>query len=376
MKNSIIRSFVVLVFSTVIFSCKPEFKGVVIESEKQRFGIDTITTELINPWGMAFLPDGRILVTERSGSIRVIQNGEMQESPLEGVPAVFAEGQGGLMEIKLHPDYENNGWIYLTYSKPGPDTTSSTTLARAKIEGNRLIELTELFNAKPWIVSDYHYGSRIAFDGAGHLFLTSGERGQRDSAQTLSNHFGKVIRLNEDGTIPSDNPFVNTPGALPEIWSYGHRNPQGLLFDTETRQLWDTEHGPMGGDELNLVEPGKNYGWPVITYGINYDSTIISTLTEKEGMEQPVRYWKPSIATCGLMKVEGDRYPNWKSNYLVGALAQMHVARVELSDGKYVREERLLEKAGRVRYVAQDPDGIIYVATEGPGSLLKLVPLN
>lgn len=209
----------------------------------------------------------------------------MQEAPLEGVPAVFAEGQGGLMEIMLHPDYANNGWIYLTYSKPGPDTTSSTALARAKIEGNRLTELTELFNAKPWIVSDYHYGSWIAFDGAGHLFLTSGERGQRDSAQTLSNHFGKVIRLNDDGSVPSDNPFVNTPGALPEIWSYGHRNPQGLLYDSETKQLWDTEHGPMGGDELNLVEPGKNYGWPVITYGINYDSTIISNLTEKEGME-------------------------------------------------------------------------------------------
>lgn len=376
MKNSIFLLPFVLFLAFVVSSCKPDYKGPVIESQKQRFGIDTITTELINPWGLAFLPDGRILVTERSGSIRVIAEGKMQPEPLEGVPAVFAEGQGGLMDIQLHPDYKSNGWIYLTYSKPGKDTTSATTLARARVEGNRLVDLKEIFIAKPWLNSDYHYGSRIAFDGQGHLFLTSGERGARDSAQTLSNHFGKVIRLNDDGSVPQDNPFVNTPGALPEIWSYGHRNPQGLLFDSQTRQLWDTEHGPMGGDELNLVEPGKNYGWPVISYGINYDSTIITELTEKEGMEQPVRYWKPSIATCGLMKVAGSRYPEWKGNYMVGALAQMHVARVELADGKYVGEERLLEKAGRVRCVAQDPEGYIYVATEGPGSLLKLIPLK
>lgn len=376
MKNTIFLSSILLFFTLIIFSCAPEYKGPVVESQKQRFGIDTITTELINPWGIAFLPDGRILVTERSGSIRVIAEGKMQAEPLEGVPTVFAQGQGGLLDIQLHPDYKSNGWIYLTYSKPGKDTTSATTLARAKIEGNRLVDLTEIFIAKPWLNSDYHYGSRIAFDGQGHLFITSGERGARDSAQTLSNHFGKVIRLNDDGSVPKDNPFVNTPGALPEIWSYGHRNPQGLLFDAETRQLWDTEHGPMGGDELNLVEPGKNYGWPVITYGINYDSTVISDLTEKEGMEQPIRYWKPSIATCGLMKVEGSRYPEWKGNYMVGALAQMHVARVEMNGKKYIGEERLLEKAGRVRCVAQDPEGFIYVATEGPGSLLKLIPLK
>ena len=376
MKNNAFLILTSLFFSLLFIACSPDYKGPVIESQKQKFGIDTITTELINPWGLAFLPDGRILVTERQGSIRVIANGKMQPEPLEGVPAVFAQGQGGLLDIQLHPDYSQNGWIYLTYSKPGQDTTSATTLARAKIEGNKLVELSELFIAKPWLNSDYHYGSRIAFDGEGHLFMTSGERGQRDSAQTLTNHFGKVIRLNDDGSVPKDNPFLNTPGALPEIWSYGHRNPQGLLFDQETRQLWDTEHGPMGGDELNLVLPGKNYGWPVISYGINYDSTIITELTAKEGMEQPVRYWKPSIATCGLMKVEGDRYPGWIGNYMVGALAQMHVARVEISDGKYLGEERLLEKAGRVRCVAQDPKGNIYVATEGPGSLLRLVPLK
>lgn len=376
MKNSIFLFLTLGFFSSLLIGCKPDFNGPEIESQKQKFGLDTVSVDVVNPWGMAFLPDGRVLITERSGSIRVINKGKMQAEPLEGVPPVFAQGQGGLLDIQLHPDYASNGWIYLTYSKPGADTTSATTLARARIDGNILVDLSELFIAKPWYNSDYHYGSRIAFDGAGHLFIASGERGARDSAQTLTNHFGKIIRLNEDGTVPADNPFINTRGALPEIWSYGHRNPQGLLFDSESGQLLDTEHGPMGGDELNLVEQGKNYGWPVITYGINYDSTIISDLTSKEGMEQPVRFWKPSIATCGLMKVEGNLYPRWKGNYLVGALAQMHVARVEMEGNKYIDEERLLEKAGRVRCVAQDPDGIIWVATEGPGSILRLIPLK
>ena len=376
MRNILLLSALAI---TVMVSCmkgKPSFNGAEVSSQKLRFGIDTISKDFINPWGMAFLPDGRILVTERQGSIRIVQDGKLLSDSVEGVPAVFAEGQGGLLDIKLHPDYEKNGFIYLTYSKPGPDTTSATTLARTRIEGNRFVDFTELFSAKPFFKSGHHFGSRIAFDGKGHLFISSGERGQRDSAQVLSNHFGKIIRLNEDGSVPNDNPFINTPGALPEIWSYGHRNPQGLIYDSETSQLWDAEHGPMGGDELNLVQPGKNYGWPVITYGINYDSTIISDLTTKDGMEQPVRFWKPSIATCALLKVTSDRYPAWKGNFMVTALAQMHIARVEMNGNTYTGEERLLEKVGRVRCIAQSPDGYLYVATEGPGGLLKLVPLD
>ena len=376
MKNSLIIPCLLLLAVASCTKDKPSFNGAEVVSQKQRFGIDTLSTELINPWGMAFLPDGRILVTERQGSIRIVQDGKLLPETVEGVPAVYAEGQGGLLDIKLHPDYDKNGWIYLTYSKPGPDTTGATTLARTKIEGNRFVEYTELFSAYPYFKSGAHFGSRIAFDGKGHVFISSGERGQRDSAQVLTNHFGKIIRLNEDGTVPSDNPFVGTRGALPEIWSYGHRNPQGLLYDAETGQLWDAEHGPMGGDELNLVQPGKNYGWPAITYGMNYDTTVISDLTAKDGMEQPVRYWKPSIATCALLKVTSDRYPNWKGNFLVTALAQMHIARVEMNGNTYAGEERLLEKVGRVRCVAQSPDGYLYVATEGPGSLLKLVPLD
>jgi glucose/arabinose dehydrogenase len=292
------------------------------------------------------------------------------------VPAVFANGQGGLMDIKLHPDYASNGWIYLTYAKPG-EGGGGTVIARTKLEGNNLTGLEELFSAQPLSGSGAHFGSRIVFDGKGYIFFTSGERGTKPNAQDLTNHLGKVLRLHEDGKVPTDNPFVNTPDAKPEIWSYGHRNPQGLVYDKATETLWDVEHGPMGGDELNKVEKGKNYGWPVITYGMNYDSTAITDITEKEGMEQPVFYWKPSIATCGMTQVTGDKYPGWNGNLLVGALAKQHIARVELdAQGKFVKQEKLLENIGRVRAVEQSPDGYLYVATETPGMLLKLVPVK
>lgn len=347
--------------------------GAVVNSEKQKFIVDTITTALKSPWGMAFLPDGRALVTEKAGEIRIIKDGKLLEDKITGVPAVFANGQGGLMDIQLHPDYAKNGWIYLSYAKPQGEE-GGTVIARAKLEGNALTNLEELFQALPISSSGAHFGSRISFDGKGYMFFTSGERGKKENAQDLGNHLGKVLRLHDDGKIPADNPFVNTAGAKPEIWSYGHRNLQGLYYDKETETLWNHEHGPKGGDELNRVQKGKNYGWPVITYGINYDGTPITDVTEKEGMEQPVRYWVPSIAPCGLTMVTSNRYPNWKGNFLVGALAFQLVARVELADGKFVKEERLLEKIGRVRAVVQSPDGYIYVATENPGKIVRLVP--
>jgi glucose/arabinose dehydrogenase len=324
---------------------------------------------------MAFLPDGRILVTERAGEIRIIKDGKLSAEKISGVPAVYAQGQGGLLDIALHPDYNTNGWIYLSYSKPGQDG-GGTTIARAKLNGNTLTDLQELFSAQPFGSSAVHFGSRIVFDGKGYMFFSSGERGTKENAQNLGNHLGKVLRLHDDGKVPTDNPFVNTEGAKPEIWSYGHRNPQGLIYDKETNSLWDLEHGPKGGDELNLVEKGKNYGWPVITYGINYDGTPITDIKEKEGMEQPIRYWVPSIAPCGMALLNSDRYPGWKNNIFVGALAHQHVARVELSNGSYVKEEKLLDKIGRVRAVSQSPDGYLYVATEGPGLLVRLVPAN
>ncbi len=352
------------------------FTGKVTESEKQKFGVDTIATELTNPWGIAFLPDGRILITERAGEIRIVKDGKLLAEKIGNVPAVFANGQGGLLDIKLHPDYASNGWIYLTYAKPG-EGGGGTVVARAKLEGNNLANLEELFTALPLLGSGAHFGSRIVFDGKGYIFFSSGERGTKENAQDLTNHLGKILRLHEDGKVPTDNPFVNTPGAKPEIWSYGHRNPQGLVYANATETLWDVEHGPMGGDELNRVEKGKNYGWPIITYGMNYDSTAITDITQKEGMEQPVFFWKPSIATCGLVLVTSEKYPEWKGNLLVGALAKQHVARVELdAQGKFVKQEKLLENIGRVRAVEQSPDGYLYVATETPGMLLKLIPLK
>jgi glucose/arabinose dehydrogenase len=321
---------------------KIESTAPVISSEKLKFSVDTIASGLENPWGIAFLPDGRMLVTELNGQIGIIKDGKLLDETVSNVPAVAAAGQGGLLDIKLHPDYANNGWIYLTYSKPG-EGGAATTLTRTKLEGNALVNTEELFTAQPFA-----------------------------NSQNLGNHLGKIIRLHEDGKVPADNPFVNTPNAKPEIWSYGHRNPQGLFYDRETSTLWEVEHGPKGGDELNKVEKGKNYGWPVITYGIDYSGEPISDITEKEGMEQPIWYWKPSIGTCGMTLVTSDKYPSWKGNALVGGLALTHIARVELKDGKYVSYEKVLDGIGRVRAIEQGPDGFIYAAIQG--MIVKIIP--
>lgn len=351
-------------------------RGTLIDSEKQRFGLDTLATGLANPWGMAFLPDGRILVTERAGAIRIIQNKQLTADRIQNVPAVYQNGQGGLLDIQLHPDYATTGWIYFSYAKAGTGG-GGTALGRAKLQGNAFTEVQELFVGQPFSNSGQHFGSRIAFDNNGYVYLSTGDRGNPANAQSLSNHWGKVIRLHDDGRVPSDNPFVNTANARPEIWSYGHRNVQGMTFDVATQTLWAHEHGPRGGDEINRVERGKNYGWPTITFGINYDGTPITSETQRPGMEQPVRQWTPSIAPCGMTVVTSARYPQWRGNLLVGALALRHVARVELdANGRYVREERLLNNFARFRYVAQSPDGYIHLATENPGMVLRIVPVN
>ena len=264
------------------------YSGSTYESEKLTFGIDTIASNLKNPWGIAFLPDGRMLVTERAGEVLIFQD-DKQIADKITIPDVFVNGQGGLLDIKLHPDFDDNGWIYLSYAKRG-EGGGGTVIARTKMEGNKFGVIEELFSAQPRSESGVHFGSRIVFDGDGYMFFSSGERGTKENAQNLGNHLGKVLRLHDDGKVPDDNPFVNTKDAKPEIWSYGHRNPQGLVYDADTKTLWDVEHGPRGGDELNKVEKGKNYGWPVITYGINYDGTPITDKTSQEGMEQPVWY--------------------------------------------------------------------------------------
>lgn len=370
------RKLICLAFTLVSigFAQGQPVAGSTITTQKQKFVLQSITKELQRPWGMAFLPDGRILVTELAGEIRIIKDGKLLDEKIAGVPEVFSNGQGGLLDIQLHPDYVKNGWIYITYAKPDGTKGGGTTVIRAKLKGNELTNIEQLFNAQPSSPSGAHFGSRIVFDGKGYIFFSCGERGKMENAQDLTNHLGKIMRLHDDGRVPTDNPFVNTAGAKPEIWSYGHRNPQGLVYDKATGTLWDDEHGPKGGDELNKVEKGKNYGWPVITYGINYDDKPITDITKKDGMEQPVRYWVPSIAPCGMLLVTSDKYPNWKGNLLVGALSFQLVARVELDKGKFVAEERFLEKIGRVRAIAQSPDGFIYVATENPGTISKLVP--
>ncbi len=337
------------------------------------FVVDTITDELNVPWGMAFLPDGRILVTEKAGEIRIIDNDKLLDDKIQGVPQVHNQGQGGLLDIFLHPDFDSNGWIYLTYAKP-VEGGAVTALARAKLDDTRLVDFKEIFVTNPVVNSSHHFGSRVAFDNDGYLFITVGERGTMENSQDLSNDYGKIHRLMDDGSIPEDNPFVDTPNAESSIWSFGHRNEQGLYFDKDSGILWEHEHGPKGGDELNIVVKGKNYGWPVISYGINYDGSTITEISEKEGLEQPVHYWDPSIAPSGLTMIKGDLFEDWKGNLLVGALAHQHVTRVVLDGKSFKEKEIILKDVGRVRDVRESPDGHIYVAVEGPGMLLKLSP--
>ena len=351
----------------------------IIESEVQKFTLDTVVSGLNVPWGMAFLPNGDMLISERSGALLVFSEGKLS-APVDGLPDIMAIGQGGLLDIALHPDYANNGWIYFSYSalnSGGSRPTGNTAIMRARLDGYRLVDQQVIFRGQPATDRNYHFGCKIAFDGRGHIFFGIGDRGQHfDFPQKLDNHNGKIHRLNDDGSIPADNPFVNTSGSMASIWSYGHRNPQGTCFDPTTGDLWVSEHGPRGGDELNLIKPGLNYGWPVISYGINYDGTILTHITEKEGMEQPNFYWTPSIGPCGMTFVTGDRYPNWKNNILLGSLPLKHLERVVLEADRVTHREELLKGIGRVRNVVMSPDGFIYFAIETPGYILRLMPID
>ncbi|HEX7091345.1 MAG TPA: PQQ-dependent sugar dehydrogenase [Longimicrobiales bacterium] len=356
-------------------------------SQHHDFRVVTVAEGLVHPWSIAFLPGGDVLITERPGRLRVVRGGVLLPDPIEGVPAVRARGQGGLLDVVPHPDFANNRLLYLTYSKPNEDGSQGTTaVARGRLEGNRLVDVQDIFVAKAWSTTGLHFGSRLVFDGRGHIFFSVGDRGappvrataERHPAQDLSNHQGTIIRLHEDGRIPADNPFVNRAGALPEIWSYGHRNPQGLAIHPETGDLWANEQGPRGGDELNLVRPGRNYGWPVIGYGINYNGDTIHVSTHREGMEQPVHYWVPSIATSGLLIYTGDAFPHWRGSFFVGGLAGQQLARLTVESQRVTNVEVLLEGFGRIRDVRQGPDGLIYLAIDdrsgGATSVVRLEP--
>jgi glucose/arabinose dehydrogenase len=324
---------------------------------------------------MAFLPDGSMLITEKSGKLIHFKDGI--KTNIEGVPDVYVRGQGGFMGLKLHPDYENNGWIYMTYaSSEGEGDGGNTALARAKLSGTSLVDFEQLYKASPNTKRGQHFGSRIEFDDEGYLYFSIGERGERDvNPQDINRDCGKIYRLNDDGTIPSDNPFVDVENAKTAIFSYGHRNPQGMAKNPFTGAIWVNEHGPQGGDEINVIEKGKNFGWPVISYGINYNGTSFTDLTEKEGMEQPLFYWVPSIAPSGMAIVSSEEYPNWKGNVLVGSLKFKYLERLVLENNEVVKREKLFEDIGRVRDVVQAPDGFIYVAVEGKG-IYKIVEKN
>ncbi|MFO8001189.1 MAG: PQQ-dependent sugar dehydrogenase [Marinilabilia sp.] len=352
---------------------RPGFPDVV-ETEDVSFRMDTVASGLSIPWGMDWLPNGDLLVTERSGELFRFRDGEFL-SMIDGLPEVYANGQGGLLDIKLHPDYEENGWIYISYSEPSGGG-GNTAIMRARLEENELIDSEQLFKAEPDTEKGVHFGSRMAFDNDGYLFFSVGERGEPENAQDLSNHCGKIHRIHDDGRIPEDNPFVDDSDAMPSIWSYGHRNPQGLAFHPGTGELWSTEHGPKGGDELNIIEKGANYGWPEITYGINYDGSIITEDTTKAGMEQPVLQWTPSIAACGMAFADGNRYPQWENDIFSGSLSFRYVVRTKLDGSEVIEDEIMLREAGRVRSIETGPEGHLHVGVENPGYVVKLIPVE
>ena len=333
---------------------------------------------LDHPWAVAFLPQGRFLVTERPGRMRVVNAQGALGAPLAGLPEVAAGGQGGLLDVVLDSGFAANRTVYFCYSEPGPGRTNSTALARARLADDErsLQDVKVLFSQKPKFASSGHFGCRIVEARDGTLFLTLGERMRRaEDAQTLDNHHGKVVRVGKDGAVPRDNPFVGRAGALPEIWSYGHRNAQGATLGTDGR-VWMHEHGPQGGDEINVPQPGRNYGWPVITYGEQYGGGKVGEgLTEKAGMEQPLHQWTPSIAPSGMVFLTSDRYGAARGNLFVGSLKFAYLARLEMADGKVAREHKLLQGIGRVRDVRQGPDGLLYVLTdEGNGKLVRVMP--
>jgi aldose sugar dehydrogenase len=343
------------------------------------FRVVDVATGLANPWSVAFLPGGDMLVTERPGRLRRIRAGVLEKAPIAGTPKVAARGQGGLLDVTVHPGFASNGLIYLSYSADGPGGAGAEVM-RAKLSGDRLEEGKVIFRVNPKTRGDAHYGSRLLFAPDGTLFATFGDRFIfRDRAQNVSDHLGTIIRIKDDGAVPDDNPFRGRADALPEIFSYGHRNTQGIALRPGTSQIWQHEHGPRGGDEVNILKAGANYGWPKVTYGIDYDGSVISRLTSLPGMEPPVLHWTPSIAPSGMAFYDGDKFPAWRGDLFVGALALTHLRRVRLDGDKVAEQEVLLPSLDeRIRDVRSGPDGYLYLLTDDPrnGRLLRLEPAS
>jgi glucose/arabinose dehydrogenase len=365
----------ILLLTVALFS--PSATAQVFSSEVQQFRAVILTENLEHLWGLAFLPDGRMLVSERPGRLRLIgADGRLDPQPVRGLPAVAAVGQGGLLDVALHPDYARNGWLYLSYAGEGPGGYGTEVL-RAKLDGHALRDVQVIFRMQPKSTTSHHFGSRLVFDRRGYLHITLGDRGEMERAQRLDDHAGSVIRLHDDGRVPADNPFVGKPGAKPEKFTLGNRNMQGAALHPQTGELWAHEHGPQGGDEINIIRAGVNYGWPVITYGRNYvTGTKIGEGTAKPGMAQPLLYWTPSIAPSGMAFYTGDRFPGWRGNLFVGALAGQMLVRLQLDGERIVHQERLLEGAlGRIRDVRQGPDGLLYLLIDSAqGHIVRLEP--
>lgn len=365
-----------LIAATLLLAV-PLASAQVFTSELQRFRAVTLTAGLEYPWGLAFLPGGRLLVTERPGRLRIVDaDGRLDPRPLEGTPPVAAVGQGGLLDVALHPDFAKNRLVYLSYAGEGPGGYG-TEVARGRLDGHALRDVQVIFRMEPKTRRGQHFGSRLVFDRQGYLYITLGDRGDMERAQRLDDHAGSVIRLHDDGRVPADNPFVGKPGAKPEKFTLGNRNLQGAALYPRTGELWAHEHGPQGGDEINVIRAGVNYGWPVITYGRNYGTgTQIGEGTTKAGMAQPLLQWTPSIAPSGMAFYTGDRFQKWEGNLFVGALKFQMLVRLELDGERVVREERLLQGAlGRIRDVRQGPDGLIYLLIDSDkGRIVRLEP--
>ncbi len=347
----------------------------VFQSEGMRVELDTIATGFDSPWGFAQLPNLDYLISDRSGKLYLVDQ-KKNKTLVAGTPQVMSKGQGGLLDVVLHPQYATNGWVYMSYSKfktEGGKTLTSTAIVRGKIKNNAWVESQEIFEALPYTQTFHHFGSRLAFDKKGMLFFSVGERGmEKVFPQALDNDNGKIHRMYDDGRIPADNPFAKS--AHPSVYSYGQRNPQGLTLNPTTGAIWETEHGPRGGDEINIIQAGKNYGWPTITYGINYDGKPISAISKKEGMEQPISYWIPSIAPSGLAFIDSDKYPAWKGNLMVGSLRFNYLNRCVIKNNKVVKQEKVLVNLGRMRNVKMGVDGYLYVGTENPGMVFRVRP--
>ena len=363
----------VAVLAVLAIALQGGSKDRVIETKHGKIKVETVARGLDRPWALAFLPDGRMLVTEKRGRLRIVTKDGAISEPVAGVPDVIANGQGGLLDVALDPAFAANGLVYLTYSEPGKGG-AGTAVARGKLNDLRLENVEVIFRQKPKVSGGNHFGSRLAFSPDGKLFVTLGERFSFDPAQDLANDLGKIVRINPDGSIPADNPFVGQEGKLPEIWSYGHRNPQGAAIHPVTGRLWEAEFGPFGGDELNIPEAGKNYGWPVVSWGKHYDGTDIPDPTEHPEFADAIYHWNPVISPSGMTFYTADTIPGWKDNLILSGLSSESITRLELDGEKVVGEERL-PMGSRIRDVAQGPDGALYALTDADnGRILKLTP--